>query len=319
MCVSCRKRFLNSGFSTKIILGDAALAILLAPCAFAQTPTAPATAAPAQAATQNGFAAVSIHAGGRKFFNSGWYYLDPDSRVELPKDGLIEWNVPLNDLITFAYDLHDMQTRKNMLQTLPKWAQNEWYVVQARVEGLPTRAETRPMVRALLAERFKFSAHSEMRETDVYAMTFAHPGKQLSIHTPGTPCTEPVQTSVEVKSPFPYPSYKQVPAHCGVFNRQITKYQRQEEILDVSAAQLAEELGNCCMNAPVIDKSGSKEHYDAVLDYGQLLAAPANDPYADLGIPPQAAIEKQLGLKLTKQKAQRESFIVDHIEPLAEN
>lgn len=318
MSVSCRKRFLNGRFSTQIILGGTALAVLLAPCASAQAPASPTTATPTQKTAQHTFDAVSLHPGGKKNYMIGLDYLGSASKVELPKDGLVNWNISLGPLIRFAYDLRDEHENEAMWQSLPKWSQGEWYVLQARVEGSPSRAEVREMMRSLLKEHFKLAVHTEMHEGDAYALTLIKSGKQLRPHPTGAPCANFVPLGPEIKHPFPYPSYEHYPAHCGVMYRQLNPHVNRLEMLDVTAEQLAYAIGGS-MTSPAIDKTGLAGHYDAIVDFGPEIPPTTADPVIDLGQPIQVAIEKQLGLKLVKQKAQLETFIIDHIEQPSEN
>jgi|GEM_PF-1461305 uncharacterized protein (TIGR03435 family) len=318
MGVSCRKRLLGGRFSTNIILGCAALALWLAPCAFAQTNATPTAAAPTQKSTQRSFDAVSLHPGGNKNYMIGLDYLGSASKEELPKDGLVNWNITLGYLIRFAYDLRESHEVSAMLESLPKWTQGEWYVVQARVEGSPKRAEVRAMVRSLLEERFKIAAHIETHEGDVYALTYVKPGKQFRPHPTGEPCTNFVPLGSETKRPFPYPSYEHVHPFCGVFVRQLSPSKDRLEMLDVTTQQIAESIGGF-MPLPVIDKTGLTGNYDAIIDFWQGIPPANADPTMEVGQPIETNIEKLFGLKFTKQKAQLQRFVIDHIEPPSEN
>lgn len=311
MGISNRKRFPYIRFFTKIILGGAALTILFAPYTFAQAPASPTTAAPAQKSALHTFDAVSLRPGGRKFFIKGWDFLDPLSHQDPPKGGLISWNVQLGSLIVFAYDLRDPHVTREM--KLPKWAQDEWYAVEARVEGNPTREDVRQMVRSLIEERFKFASHMETQNGQVYALTIAKSGSKLQPHAQGTPCT--------ISKPAPptaYPPYQRFPGKCGVFNRELSRYERRLEMLDVTPSQIADALGTQ-LPQPVIDQTGLSGHYDAVLDFGPSVLPPNIDPTTEVGVPVDAGIEKQLGLKLVKLNAKVNSFVIDHIEMPSEN
>jgi uncharacterized protein (TIGR03435 family) len=308
MGISCKKRLSNSRFFTKIILCGVALTVLFAPCIFAQAPASPTT--PAQEPALHTFDAVSLRPGGRKFVIQGWDFLDPLSHQEPPK-GLISWNVQLGMLIVFAYDLRDSHMTREM--KLPKWAQDEWYAVEALVEGNPTREDVRQMVRSLLEERFKFAPHMETQNGQVYALTIAKSGSKLQPHAQGTPCT--------ISKPAPptaYPPYQRLPAKCGVFNRELSRYERRLEMLDVTPSQIADALG-IQLPQPVIDQTGLSGHYDAVLDFGPSVLPPNIDPTTEVGVPVDAGVEKQLGLKLVKQNAKVNSFVIDHIEMPSEN
>jgi hypothetical protein len=81
-------------------------------------------------------------------------------------------NLPLRALIRFAYDIQDFQ-----LSGGPNWMNSEPYDIEAKAGDDSIKAN-RPvpvqlMLRALLADRFKFAAHNESRELPVYALTVA--------------------------------------------------------------------------------------------------------------------------------------------------
>jgi uncharacterized protein (TIGR03435 family) len=249
---------------------------------------------------------------------TGMDFLDPVSDAAPPQGGLFSWNVRLAWLIDFAYDLRSPQLRRQVYEALPKSMQQDSYTIEARATGNPTRADVRQMVRAMLEERFQFTAHLEKREGEVYALQVAKPGLGLKPHTEGAPCTlSPAQMN-EDKYPHAYPPYKQFPPHCGVFNRELSRTgERRYEMLNVTMQQMADSL---MMPLAVVDHTGLEGRYDAVLDFGTGAIPQNPDTSDELGLPLlPAALEKQLGLKLTKQNAQIDVFVIDHIGTLTEN
>jgi uncharacterized protein (TIGR03435 family) len=272
----------------------------------------------ADGASKLTFDAVSIRPSSRKFFLKGYDFLDPVSNVAPPQGGLFSWNVQIVWLIDFAYDLRGLPVRIQASSALPKWAHDEWYTIEARAEGNPTRADMRQMVRSMLEERFQFTGHLEKRQGEVYALEVAKPGLGLKPHPEGTLCTLSSSQMDENKYPQAYPPYKQVPPHCGIFNRELSRSgERRLEMLDVTMQQIADSLG---MPLTVVDRTGLEGRYDAVLDFGPNTVAQNPDPSDEIGLPLlPVALEKQLGLKLDKQKAQVDVFVIDHIGTLSEN
>jgi uncharacterized protein (TIGR03435 family) len=261
------------------------------------------------------FDAASIRPG-QKFYLKGMDFLDPLSNAAPPPGGLFSWNVQIGWLIDFAYDLRASPVRTQAWSALPKWAQEGWYTIEARAEGNPTRADVRQMVRSMLEERFQFTGHLEKREGEVFALEVAKPSLGLKTHAEGTPCT--LSSSLMDENKFAYPPYKGVPPRCGVFNRELSRSgERRLEMLDVTMQQIADSLG---LQLPVVDRTGLEGHYDAVLDFGPNTVEPNPDPSNEIGLPLlPVALEKQLGLKLDKQKAQVDVFVIDHIGTLSEN
>ena len=253
----------------------------------------------------------------------GIEFLQAASNEPPPPGGLFSWNVPFVWLINFAYDLRSPQLSIQAQNGLPKPMQsfqNSWFAVEARAEGNATRADVRRMVRSLLEDRFQYSAHLEKRDGQAYALEVAKPGMGLKPHTEGTPCTlSPAQVN-ENSYPHAYPDYKGVPAHCGVFNRELSRAgERRLEMLDVTMEQIAAFVASQ-LPLGVVDRTGLQGHYDAVLDFTPGYAGVGSDPGDELGLPMQpTALEKQLGLKLEKQNAKVDVFVTDHVGTLTEN
>src|SRR4029077_10330988 len=61
--------------------------------------------------------------------------------------------------------------------SLPDWARETRYDVQARAEGRPTKDEMREMVRSMLEQRFHIKEHTKPRELPVFRLVANHPGK----------------------------------------------------------------------------------------------------------------------------------------------
>jgi uncharacterized protein (TIGR03435 family) len=248
----------------------------------------------------------------------GMDFLDPGSEAAPPPGGLISWNAPLAVLINFAYDLRSPQERREAWQGLPKSEQEKWYTVEARAQGNPTRDEVRQMVRALLEDRFQFAAHREKRNSPAYALELAKPGLGLKPHPEGAPCAlSPSQTD-ENKYPRVLPPYKAVPAQCGITERILgSGGGRRTEMLNVTMQQIADSLR---AGMPVVDRTGLTGRYDAVLDFTfDDLEQNADSSVGNDFQPLSIALERQLGLKLVKQNAPVDVFVVDHIGALSEN
>ena len=266
------------------------------------------------------FDAASVRASTQELTLKGADFLNPAGNVAPPQGGLFSWNVQLPWLINFAYDLRSSQARRQARGALPKWAQGTWFTVDARVEGKPSRDDVRQMTRSLLEDRFQFAAHMEKREGQIYGLVVAKQGLGLKPHTEGAPCTLASSEKNEKKFPDLNPSYEAVPARCGVFGRELSHGgEHRLELLNVSMQQIADTLG-LGLPLSVVDETGLTGHYDAVLDFGPDSAEQNTDSADTIGLPPlPGALERQVGLKLVKQNAPVDSFVIDHIEKLSDN
>jgi uncharacterized protein (TIGR03435 family) len=153
----------------------------------------------------------------------------------------------------------------------------------------------------------------------VYALVVDKPGLGLKLHPEGAPCG---LSSLKVdKYPHTYPSYDAHPAHCGAYDRELSRSgERRFEMLDLTPQQIADSLSRY-LPLSVVDQIRLLGRYDAVLDFAAGAMPPTADSTTDeIGLPRlPAAIEKQLGLKLVKQKARVDVFVIDHIGTLTEN
>ena len=85
-------------------------------------------------------------------------------------------NLPLRLLIRMAYELQDFQIVGG-----PSWQMTSKFDVTAKAEAgtVNTTKDVLPMMRALLADRFKLKTHTEMREQSIYALVIARSDKKL--------------------------------------------------------------------------------------------------------------------------------------------
>jgi uncharacterized protein (TIGR03435 family) len=317
--------FHRCGVSEKVALLTFTVATALPICAQVQSAAEPRAVSDPHnqakdVAAKLSFDAASVRQSAQGSDLKGVDFLNPASDAAPPPGGLLSWNVQLPWLINFAYDLRSSQMRRTAREALPKWAQDDLFTIEARVEGSPSREDVRQMARSLLKERFQFSAHIGKRERQVYALVVSRPGFGLKPHPEGAPCTLPSSQEDEKKYPHLSPSYEAVPAHCGIFGRELSQSgEHRLEMLNVTMQQIAEALG---LGLPllVVDKTGLAGRYDAVLDFGPQGAPADGDSSDEIGLPPATiAVEKQLGLKLVKQSAQVDTLLIDHIEKLSEN
>jgi uncharacterized protein (TIGR03435 family) len=170
----------------------------------------------------------------------------------------------------------------------------------------------------LLADRFKLEVHAGKHDGEVYALTVVKPGVGLKPHKEGADCATALPPATGLSAPFPYPGYSSLPVRCGIFDREMGKYKRRIEMVDVSMAQIADTLSGHS-DLPVVDATGMTGHYDGLLDYGPDLPPADTDVSIDIGAPVAVGVQKQLGLKLVKQNATVDYFQIDHIEKPTEN
>jgi uncharacterized protein (TIGR03435 family) len=206
-------------------------------------------------------------------------------------------NNTLSDLIMLAYGLHSKQ-----IIDAPGWIESEKFDITGRpdIQGQPNVAQIKAMIQKLLADRFQLKFHKDTKELSVYALTVAKGGPKFA---------------KSERDPDSLP---------GLF------FRGPGTNLYVTNAVMGEFAGllqSTVLDRPVVDQTGLTEKYDFVLkwtpDAGQFvgLGGPPPQPTDPSDAPPDlfAAIQQQLGLKLSSTKASTDVIIIEHVEKPSEN
>jgi uncharacterized protein (TIGR03435 family) len=181
-------------------------------------------------------------------------------------------NVPLRYCLEWAFSLQDYQLAG------PDWIKGEErYDIFAKASGPATDEEMRPMLQALLLERFQMKVHRETREMPAYVLL---PGKGPA----------KVQESAADSPPGlgPSPAGGTMFHHFGISRLTFLLTRR--------------------MDHPVLDQTGLKGIYDYSLDLSGLseFSGPPNPDAVSIF----AAIQQDLGLKLESRKQQPIDMLV---------
>lgn len=92
---------------------------------------------------------------------------DAAAGLDMSRGQVRATNMPVRVLIRQAFDVMDSQ-----IVNTPSWVNDERYDVVAKApDGVVTGAAMRPMLRTLLAERFKLATHTETREMPVFSLS----------------------------------------------------------------------------------------------------------------------------------------------------
>lgn len=191
----------------------------------------------------------------------------------------------LRTLIAAAYGVKGYQ-----ISATPGWAEVLIYDVTAKTEGdtIPTQEQVRPMLQALLADRFQLKLHQDHKELPVYHLIQAK--KMSAFHAAG-----PDETF----------SWNLTQAPGGALRSKATK----ESIGDFV------QLVGVSADRPVIDKTG----LTGDIDYDILISQPDGRAQDDVNRAIMYAVIDQLGLKLENAKDAIELLVVDHVEKASEN
>jgi len=190
-------------------------------------------------------------------------------------------NVSVKELMQFAYDLPATRMVGG-----PGWMDSATWDVQAKTSPEEAArlgklsfnqatAEVRPMVQALLAERFGLKVHEETRELPIYTLVVAKGGAKLGAAQSSGTTISAGKDHLEVQG---------------------------NDSVDLLAQQLAKVLGRV-----VVDKTGVAGRFDIKLKWTPDDSADASGPSIF------TALEEQLGLQLEVGKGPVKVLVVDGV------
>jgi uncharacterized protein (TIGR03435 family) len=215
--------------------------------------------------------------------------------------------MPMTFLIGQAFNTYNSEA----LAGLPKWANTDRFNITAQVaSGAALDYDTlaQPIL-ALLADRFKMTYHKEDRPVTAYSLVAAKPKMKKADPASRTSCRSP-------NAPAGAPPGTQV-----LICQNITMAQFADRLQGVAPGLL---------NWPVLDATGIAGGWDFTLTFTRafpMMGGPgrggdagqagsdtsaASDPSGAITL--FEAVEKQLGLKLEKQKRSMPVIVIDHIE-----
>ncbi|MGH9237868.1 MAG: TIGR03435 family protein [Vicinamibacterales bacterium] len=234
--------------------------------------------------------------------------------VQVLPNGVNIINQPFRTILQLAYEIN----QPFRIVGGPSWITTDRFDIVAKTATEVPSGELRPMLQALLVERFNLVARKEKRPFPAYALVLARKD--------GTLGPQLKQSTVECAAPpggRGGPEVKPSPTAVACGPRPGGGPGRVWLVgtpLPQMAVILALTLGQT-----VIDKTGLTGRFDVDLSFAP---DPARQP-AGVEIDPASpvfarpslftAVEEQLGLKLEPYKEDLEALIVERVDPLKEN
>ena len=206
----------------------------------------------------------------------------------------------------------------------PEWIRSVQYDIAARAEGSAHVAQmSGPMLQELLEDRFQLQVHRETRQGDVYVLTVAKNGLKLRPTKEGS-CTP---MDLDHWPPPPPAPGQPSPVVCGAFRSPPSTPGTLK--LDADGTTIAAFFANLSilfLQQPVIDKTGLTGLFDFRLEFSQDLGLNLGGGKRGKGggdtaprveatgpsLP--AALESELGLKISAGKGPVEFLVIDHVE-----
>jgi uncharacterized protein (TIGR03435 family) len=226
--------------------------------------------------------------------------------------------VTLQRFLTVAYGVDFDQIQG------PAWTGEQRYDLIAKVPPGTSKDQIKVMLQNLMAERFKLVLHHVSKDLPVYELTIAKTGAKLQ----ETRETDLRPMRLGEPTPLDQDGFPQLPSgaygctHTVVYA--LTRMTCRGMPLSFLASELAVPLGtgsgNTFAMARIVDRTGFTGKYDFRLEYsgaygpGGALSLSGPDVEPGGGLPLAAAVEKQLGLKLTKSSAPFDVLVIDRAE-----
>jgi uncharacterized protein (TIGR03435 family) len=204
---------------------------------------------------------------------------DYNNRFTYSATGITGRNVTLKRLLAEAYHLQLNQVLG------PGWLDQNEYDIDARAAGVATGEQLALMLRSLIAERFKLTQHSEMREMRAYELVIDKSGARI----------------------HPLNGGETAPAGAGFhFHGDLRQF------ADLLAVQLtipasdnpSEPVRASTSQIPVVDKTGLQGIFDFSVDIHPELGT-------DMFTSWQRALQDQLGLMIESSKENVAVIVVD--------
>jgi uncharacterized protein (TIGR03435 family) len=169
--------------------------------------------------------------------------------IGIPSPGTFRaQNVWLRFLIQVAWDVKDFQVLGG-----PGWATSDRYDVTAKAAENVQLPEMRPMLRALLEDRFQLKLHTETKELPIYALVAGKGAVKLSRTSEGS--------CAMAASELPAGSSNALPV-CG----NISMRPDGVEGMGITMAQLAAALSNS-MQRTVVDQTALTGKFDVHMEW----------------------------------------------------
>ena len=213
--------------------------------------------------------------------------------------------------------------RRMDVQGGPGWLDADRYDVLAKSEGNGAALSATPMLQTLLEDRFKVKVHKEVRNSPVYILTVANGGIKLQPTKEGS-CT-PIDLNNLQPPMLPKPG-EPMPRYCGLGGRRTSNGSLTvEDWYGVTMSEFAGRMLPGNLDLPVVDKTALAERYDVHIEFVReyYMSGPVKLNGVDVPTPPAgdsagpsifSALEKQLGLKLSRGNAPLDVVIEDHAE-----
>jgi uncharacterized protein (TIGR03435 family) len=228
-------------------------------------------------------------------------------------------NATMQMILRAAYPAFSLQ---GQIAGGPEWFNTARFDINAKAEGDPPRDVMTEMLKQLLADRFKFKAHTESRDVDVYALVLARADGRLGpgLRTAALDCQAIAAERKKAVAAGTPPAPVAPPAppkpgerpQCGMMMGSMNGVQTlatSGTAISSVATAIQSTVGR-----PVLDRTGLTGSFDIDLVYAgsPQLATTADQSNAPASV--FTAVQEQLGLKLESRKEKMDVLVIDQVE-----
>ncbi len=204
----------------------------------------------------------------------------------------------------------------------PKWMFTNLYDIEATFpEGTPPERERR-MLQALLTDRFQLHFHIEKREEKVYALVVGKDGAKLK-----------KSTASASEDSTPLRPGEQIVGDGRDKHRELATFDYNAHVIHTESNKISMEdlakfvtaiLHDTGGKDIVVDRTGMEGNYQMAFDYPMATAVQSDDSSGMSASDPVGRITvtkslDKLGLRLVKQNAPVDYYVIDHVEKPSEN
>jgi uncharacterized protein (TIGR03435 family) len=233
---------------------------------------------------------------------------EPSSMV-MPGGRYVATNVTLRRLLRTAYYVQETQIVGG-----PAWLDSERFDVHATADrntpAVVFREQFRPLLAALLRDRFHVTVHKDVRVQSAYALVVSRRDGRLGarLHQSSEECVTNLALR-QAGKPVPQPPQGVLP--CGAWYTQPGHLEGR----GVELGRLVETLAPQ-VDRVVVDRTRLRGLFDWDLKW---LPGAGADAGSDLPASIFTALNEQLGLKLDSRKLPVDVFVIDRAEHLTAN
>jgi uncharacterized protein (TIGR03435 family) len=229
-----------------------------------------------------------------------------------PGGRLVATNMTLRDIIRVAYATEGVMLSAQQVSGGPEWINSDRFDILAQADRNVDQAEGRAMLRALLAERFGLTLHTESRSLPVLHVIVARSDGRLGPEIKRSQCgTVPPLPPATLDA-----ALQQAMAQPGEAKPCLPLRLQQGSFLveGVTIKDLASILANFpAIDRPVVDKTGLDQAFDFRLTFVGDNVDPSRGPNIF------TALKEQLGLELRSGNDTLPVFVIDEASAPTEN